>query len=97
MVNIFTQWRVPENIDSFNYIEGMKRNNKRTPIKIVGNSVYVPVTLRKNGFVIKAEMLLDTDCTTTVINTNLARRLNLKRTGTARTLDLRIRRVSCLV
>ena len=81
-----TNQGLPENVDSFNCIEGVKRDDKRTPVKIVGNAVYVPVTLRNNGVAINAEMLLDTGCTTTVINTNLARQLNLKRTGTARSV-----------
>ena len=79
-----TNKRVPENVDSFNYIEGVKRDYKRTPVKIIGNAVYVPVTFRNNGVAIKTEMLLDTGCATTLINTNLARQLNLKRTGAAR-------------
>ncbi len=79
-----TNKRIPENVDSFNYIEGVKRDYKRTPVKIIGNSVYVPVTFRNNGVVIKTEMLLDTGCSTTLINTSLAKQLRLKRTGTAR-------------
>lgn len=62
-----------------NSIKEVNPYNKRTKIRIAGNSIYIPVTFSNNGKTVTTEMLLDTGCATTVINSRIAKHLGLKK------------------
>ncbi len=79
-----TNTDIPVNINSVKSINEKNPFNKRTPIKINGGSINIPVTFTNNGITITTEMVIDTGCTTTLINTELARRLKLKKTNNKR-------------
>lgn len=74
-----TNTGIPDNVSSFYVIDEINTFNKRTPVRIKNNSIYIPVTLSNNGTTITTEMLLDTGCSSTVINYKLAKRLKLKK------------------
>lgn len=77
---------IPENVKSSNFINKTKQFNDRITIEIKGNSIYIPVTLTNNGISITTDMLLDTGCSRTLINTNLAQKLKLKSIRTAQSI-----------
>jgi clan AA aspartic protease (TIGR02281 family) len=53
------------------------RSNAPTTITVIGNSVLVPVSLVYQGNQVDAQFLLDTGASGTVINTEIADRLNM--------------------
>jgi predicted aspartyl protease len=53
------------------------RSNAPTKVTVIGNSVLVPVTLVYQGNQIDVQLLLDTGASGTVINTEIADRLNV--------------------
>ena len=79
-----TNTDIPININSVKSFNENNQFNKRTQIKIKGESIYIPATFSNNGITITTEMVVDTGCTTTLINTELARRLKLKKINNKR-------------
>lgn len=65
--------------------------SQTTKVRITNNQVLVPVTLRNGDRTVEANLLLDTGCTMTNINGDLAARLNIDaratRAGIARVAD----------
>jgi len=53
------------------------RSNVPTKVTVIGNSVLVPVTLVYQGNQVDVQLLLDTGASITVINTDIADRLNV--------------------
>ena len=53
------------------------RSNTPTKVTVIGNSVLVPVTLVYQGYQVDVQLLLDTGASGTVINTEIADRLNI--------------------
>ena len=53
------------------------RSNAPTKVTVIGNSVLVPVTLVYQGNQVDVQLLLDTGASGTVINTEIADRLNV--------------------
>jgi len=65
-----------------------------TPVRIVNNQVFVPVSMRNGSHEVQATLLLDTGCTETIISEELAARLAIDptrtRPNTARVADGRM-------
>ncbi len=61
------------------------RSNAPTQVTVTGNSVLVPVTLEYQGNQVDIQLLLDTGSSTTVINGEVADRLNINLGKTKRT------------
>lgn len=74
-----TNTDIPKAGEPVNVLNEVNTFNRRTPVTITNNNVYIPVTIHNNGTTVTVEMLLDTGCSTTVINTRLARKLKLKK------------------
>jgi hypothetical protein len=53
------------------------RSNAPTKVTVIGNSILVPVTLVYQGNQVDVQLLLDTGASGTVINTEIADRLNV--------------------
>ena len=53
------------------------RSNAPTKVTVIGNSVLVPVALVYQGNQVDVQLLLDTGASATVINTEIADRLNM--------------------
>ncbi len=64
-------------------------SNAPTKVTVIGNSVLVPVTISYQGNQVDAQLLLDTGATGTVINTEIADRLNIN-LSTARKTRARV-------
>ncbi len=60
-------------------------SNAPTKVTVVGNRVLVPVTLVYQGTQVDAQLLLDTGASGTVINTDIADRLNVDLSKARRT------------
>jgi predicted aspartyl protease len=65
------------------------RSNAPTKVTVIGNSVLVPVTLVYQGNQVDVQLLLDTGAEGTVINTEVADRLNIN-LSTARKMRGRV-------
>jgi predicted aspartyl protease len=65
------------------------RGNAPTKVTVIGNSILVPVTLVYQGNQVDVQLLLDTGASGTVINTEIADRLNVN-LSTARKTQGRI-------
>ena len=74
-----TNTGVPKSVESVYVIDEINTFNKRTPVRIKNNNIYIPVTLRNKGITIKTEMLLDTGCSSSVINSKFAKKLKLEK------------------
>lgn len=68
----------PANIKSLNHFNEKDSYNKKTKIRIKGNSIYIPVTFYNDGRKVTTEMLLDTGCSTTLVTRKIAGNLRLK-------------------